>query len=201
LSLRKSNTKSETPTQTTDESSQESDDLQNGSSYDSSKGSYIDQSDQKLSEGLRNTKTRRYNPCNTTDESQNAVDLKYESSSNESTEESSDEKDDWMSLVMSNRAKLEGLRKSNMQKRSSILNRADRELIQCLSQCVEKTLRGKLELSDAQYQRLAKHKLTLRKLSNPYLKWSEKKAIIIHNDGFILPLLTAVFSNIMKTNF
>jgi len=122
------------------------------------------------------------------------------SSDDDSSEESSDEDYDWVYLVRKNYIKLEVLRRANKLKRNAILHRADNELIHCLSLCVKQMLQGKFVLSDVQLQRLKVYKHTLRKLKTPHLKCVDKKAIIIQNDGFIPPLLTAVFTSIMTSN-
>jgi len=136
----------------------------------------------------------------TTDASQESDISENNSYSDELSEESSDNDYDWKHFVRKNLTKLEGLRKANKQSRSSVLRRADKELIECLCECVQNTLKGKLELTDAQYHRLDEHKHTLRKIAKHCGDWRVKKAVILQDDGFMLPLLTAVFSNIMKSD-
>jgi hypothetical protein len=119
-----------------------------------------------------------------------------ESDNSSCCDESSNAGFDGIDLLNRNLKKLQMFRKANKTKRKAILSRADKDMVQCFCECAYNLLVGNIKLSDAQYNRLKKHNHVLRKLIKPSDHWLKKKEIILRCDEFLLPLLTAVFSNL-----
>lgn len=134
----------------------------------------------------------------TTDESEHSDEMEDPSSSSsctslEESEQSSEDDDELIHLLKKNRQKLKVLWKANKMKKLTILNNADNELVQCLCECAEYILQGRVKLSGVQYQRLSKHKRILRKIARSNKNWIKKKAVIIHSNAFVHPLLNIIF--------
>jgi hypothetical protein len=74
----------------------------------------------------------------------------------------------------------------------SILSNCDRDLVNCISECVLNVLNGNIALTGCDSRKLRKHKLALRKLVDKQVSLQGKKRIIVQSGGFLLPLLAAV---------
>jgi hypothetical protein len=143
----------------------------------------------------------RHDICNTTKENDQYDDLEDTSDSscydtNRESKESNNGVHGFEQLFRKNLPKLKLLWKANKGRKIAMLNRAGKELIQCLCQCSNVILQGHVKLTGAQLNRLAKHKHTLRKMVRPENNWMKKKAIITHSNEFLLPLLTTIFSSL-----
>lgn len=114
----------------------------------------------------------------------------------EETDETCNDYSEFMLALKKNLPKLKVLFKANRCKKLAILNNANRELIECMSECAKYILQGHIKLTDVQFRRLQKHKEALRKVSNPQKNWISKKAGFIHHNGFLHPLLNAVFATL-----
>ena len=62
----------------------------------------------------------------------------------------------------------------------------------CISECVLNVLNNNVALTVCVKCKLSKHKLALRKLLNKKLPIIDKKRLIVHRGGFIIPLLGTV---------
>jgi hypothetical protein len=102
-----------------------------------------------------------------------------------------------MRSVKKNLIRLKRICKTTKKGRDKILKNADIELIRCLCEIAENTLNNNIHLSNAQYQKLARHKSTLRKLCKRGEGWKKKKSLIRQTGGFLLPLLIPILSLIL----
>ena len=73
--------------------------------------------------------------------------------------------------------------------KKSVIDAADKEVIQCLCKCVHNILKGNVPLSKAQKVRLHRHKKGLRLLQQKRTPIKKKKAIL--QTGGFLPVLLA----------
>lgn len=99
-----------------------------------------------------------------------------------------------MHSVKKNLIRLKQLCKTSKKDRDQILKSADIELIRCLCEIADNTLNNNVQLTNAQYEKLVRHKSTLRKLCKKGEGWKKKKKIIRQTGGFLLPLLVPILS-------
>ena len=81
--------------------------------------------------------------------------------------------------------------------RKAILANADKELVECICQCVFNMLSGNLKLNDQEKKNLTKYKNTLRAIvARSSLK--EKKKILVQKVGFLQFLIPAAITGISQ---
>ena len=78
----------------------------------------------------------------------------------------------------------------------AILCGADKDLLQCLSECALNVLKGNVKLTPGQKASLTKYKQKLRKLANKKVSLKEKNRII-QTGGFTPALLTPLLKLII----
>lgn len=103
-----------------------------------------------------------------------------------------------MHSVKKNLQKLLLFKKSSKKKRQKILEKADKDFVQCLCECAENTLNSNVPLSKAQYKKLARHKQKLRRLSQRGEDWKKKKSFINQTGGFIVPLIGPILAVLLQ---
>ena len=96
-------------------------------------------------------------------------------------------------VVMSSRVKrqaplLQALAQANPHICKAILRGADKDLLQCLSECALNVLRGNVTLTGPQKAKLTKYKQKLRKVANKKVSLKEKHKIV-QTGGFAPALL------------
>jgi hypothetical protein len=74
----------------------------------------------------------------------------------------------------------------------AIISNCDRDLVNCISECVLNVLNGNIALTGCEKRKLSKHRLALRKLVDKQLPITDKKRLILQRGVFILPLLAGV---------
>jgi hypothetical protein len=87
--------------------------------------------------------------------------------------------------------KLKALSLAVPKLQKKIVSRANRDLVDCISECCKNVLRGNVTLSVAQKSKLDKHKKKLRFLSLKRAGLKKRKRII-QTGGFLGALLTPV---------
>ena len=102
-----------------------------------------------------------------------------------------------MSSLRQNIPILQRLRKSRYSTRKEILKNADRKLVQCICDCAYNCINNNVHLTQAQFNKLARHKQTLRRLSKKGESWKKKKQVINQSGGFLLPLLVPIFASVI----
>lgn len=93
--------------------------------------------------------------------------------------------------VINNTDILKFLHKAKPQYRKAILRAADEDLVHCICECTHNTLKGRVQLSAEQKNRLARHKKILRRLIRRGESIETKKKIINQQGGAFLPMLLA----------
>jgi hypothetical protein len=92
---------------------------------------------------------------------------------------------------------LQALAKGHPHVCKSILKGADKDLLQCLSECAYNVLQGNVPLTPAQKAKLTKYKQKLRQVGNRKVGLKQKHKII-QTGGFLpallAPLLTSVIA-------
>jgi hypothetical protein len=102
-----------------------------------------------------------------------------------------------MRSVKKNLSRLKQIFKATKKGRDKLIKNADIELIRCLCEIAENTLNNNIHLSTDQYEKLTRHKSTLRKLCKRGEGWKKKKSLIRQTGGFLLPLLIPILSVIL----
>ena len=92
---------------------------------------------------------------------------------------------------------LEFLSKCSDQMRKDILKNADKDLIQCICECVFNCLKGNVQLLKDEKIQLSKYKQPLRDLIKNRQSIKNKRKILVQKGGAILPfLLPAIVESI-----
>lgn len=97
---------------------------------------------------------------------------------------------------------LRALRHLKKSQRVKILRSAHKQLIKCICECVLNTLKGNINLSTKDKQKLKRHQKVLRKIGSEQGTWSNKKKIIVQSGGgFLLPLLAPLIGTLFGQIF
>ena len=91
------------------------------------------------------------------------------------------------------------LHKSNPKTRNAILQNADKELINCICECVENTLNGNVKVSPAQRKQLKKHAAVLRQIRAKSGSLQTKKKLLVQKGGFLPALLAPILAGLAST--
>ena len=92
---------------------------------------------------------------------------------------------------------LRTIQKARPDLRKSLLKLADQDVIRCIVECADNTLKGHVHLSTKQKQNLKRHKKSLRRLVNRGERWQTKRKLIVQSGGFLLPLLTPLLGSLI----
>jgi len=92
-----------------------------------------------------------------------------------------------MKRVKSNYHTLQVLQTDDPKLRKAIISKCNKELVNCISECVLNVLNDNIKLAGCDTRKLQKHKAALRKVSDRRVPLSKKKSIILQRGGFLLP--------------
>jgi hypothetical protein len=106
-----------------------------------------------------------------------------------------------MKRIKSNYHALNVLKSAQPKLRKAIISNCNRELLNCISECILNVLNGNLKVSDCAKQKLKKHKSVHRKVADKRVTSSAKMRLIHQRGGFLLPLLTAVLPTLANLLF
>ena len=97
-----------------------------------------------------------------------------------------------MKRIKANNHPLHVLKNAPPKLRKAIISNCDRDLVNCISECVN------IELTVCEKRKLSKHKLALRKLVYRQVQLPGKKRPIVKNGGFLLPLPAAILPTLAR---
>jgi len=80
--------------------------------------------------------------------------------------------------------------------RKAFITNFNKELVNCISECMLNVLNGNIRLCDFKTRKLSKYKSALRKVSYKHVPLDIKKRLIMQREGFLLPLLSAILPTI-----
>jgi len=106
-----------------------------------------------------------------------------------------------MKRVKSNYHALHVLKTAEPTWRKALITIRNKELVNCISECVLNVLNGNLKLSDCNTRKLQKHKSELRTVADRQVSLSGRKLLIVQRGGFLLPLLSAILPKIASLIF
>ena len=78
--------------------------------------------------------------------------------------------------------------------RKAIISNCNRDLVNCISECVLNVINGNIALTRCERHKISKLKLALPKLVDRQVPLPGKKGLIVQSGGFLLPLLAVVLS-------
>jgi len=85
--------------------------------------------------------------------------------------------------------------------RKAIISKCNKELVNCISECVLNVLNGNSKLPGCVKRKLQKHMAAPRKVSDRRVPLSKKKKLIVQRGGFLLPLLSVVLPTLASLIF
>ena len=100
--------------------------------------------------------------------------------------------------VKNHLSELSVLSKCSAKQRKAYLQHANKELINCLSECCANTLKGHVPLNPAQKKTLSRHKKHIREVANKRSSLRKRKNTLIQKGGFLGSLLGPILSLILK---
>jgi hypothetical protein len=106
-----------------------------------------------------------------------------------------------MKIVKNNLKNLEHLCKCTNTQRKAILKNANKELIQCISECVLNCLNGNIHLMKDEKTKLQKFKNNLRDLVKSRQSLKNQRNILIQKGGYILPVILPAIIESLKLLF
>ena len=92
---------------------------------------------------------------------------------------------------------LRTIQKARPDLRRSLLKLADQDVIRCIVECADNTLKGHVQLTQQQKKNLTRHKKTLRRLAKRGERWRVKRKLIVQSGGFLLPLLAPLLGTVI----
>lgn len=100
---------------------------------------------------------------------------------------------------MSNRVKknlhfLKVLHSAKPGVRKAILQKADKDLIDTICECLHNILRGNLQVSPTVYGKLKRHQKVLREIQAKKTSQKRKKQLLIQHGGFLPALLAPILA-------
>ena len=100
---------------------------------------------------------------------------------------------------MSNRIKknihlLKVLHDSKNDTRKAILERANKDLIDTICECIHNILKGNLKVSPDVFRKLKRHQKDIREIYSKKAKLNRKKKLLIQHGGFLPALLAPILA-------
>ena len=92
-----------------------------------------------------------------------------------------------MQRVKTNYHNLQVLKSSDSKLPKAIISKCNKELVNCISECVFNVLNGNIKLSGCVTRKLQKHKAALRKISDRRVPLSKKEKTYNTAWGIIAP--------------
>ena len=93
-----------------------------------------------------------------------------------------------MKRVKTNYHTLQVLNSADLKLHKANISKCNKELVNCVSECVLNVLNGNIKLTVCVMRKLQKHKAALRKVSERRVPLSAKKKLIVQRGEFLLPL-------------
>jgi len=106
-----------------------------------------------------------------------------------------------MKRVKSNYHGLHFLKTAEPRLPKALITNCNKELVNCISECVLNVLNGNIQLSGCKTRKLKKFKSAFRKVADRHISLSAKKRLIVQRGGFRLNLLSAILPTIASLIF
>ena len=106
-----------------------------------------------------------------------------------------------MKRVKTNYHTLQVLKSADPKLRKAIISKCNKELVNCISECVLIVLNSNIKLTGCVTRKLQIRKAALRKISDRHVPLSKKKKLIVQRGGYLLPLLSAVIPTLASLIF
>ena len=106
-----------------------------------------------------------------------------------------------MKRIKSNYHAIKLLKSSQPKLRKAIISNCNRELFNCISECILNVLKANLKVSESAKQKLRKHKSLFLKVADNRVTPSAKNRLINQRGGYLLPLHSPVLHNLANLLF
>jgi len=106
-----------------------------------------------------------------------------------------------MKRVKSNYHALHVLQTAEPRSRKALITNFNKEIVNCIRECVLNVPNGNIRLSSCNTRKLQKKKAVLHKVADRHVSLSCKKRLIVLRGGFLLPLLGAILPMIASLIF
>ena len=83
----------------------------------------------------------------------------------------------------------------------TLTTNCNKELVNCINECVLNVLNSNLKMSNCKTRKLQKYKSALGKVADRHVSLSGKKRLVVQHGGFLLPLLSAILPTIASLIF
>ena len=100
-------------------------------------------------------------------------------------------------FILDNKELLLAISKCKTCMRKAIINKSDKKLVNSICEMVFNLINGNLNINSSDFQKLKKHKTSLRKLVKKS-NLASKKKILVQNGGFLQFLIPAVITGISE---
>jgi len=81
--------------------------------------------------------------------------------------------------------------------RKAIISNCDRDLVNCIRECVLNVLNGNVTLTGYLKRKLSKHRLAFSKLVDIRVTLEDKKRLIVQRGGFLLPYWQQYYQHLL----
>lgn len=82
--------------------------------------------------------------------------------------------------------------------RKNLLKLADQDLIRCICECADNTLKGHVKLTSSQKTKLSRYKKVLRRLAKKGESWKSKRKFISQSGGALPALLVPILGTVLS---
>jgi hypothetical protein len=107
-----------------------------------------------------------------------------------------------MASVRKHAAILRTISKARPDLREKLIKLADQDLIRCICECADNTLKGHVNLTTGQKKKLSAYKKVLRRIAKKGEAWKTKRRVISQCGGalpaLLIPILGTVLTSIIS---
>jgi len=96
-------------------------------------------------------------------------------------------------------AMLRTIQKARPDLRKSLLQLADKDLIRCICECADNTLKGHVKLTPGQKKKLSAYKKVLRRIAKKGEAWKTKRKVISQCGGALPALLIPILGTVVTS--
>jgi hypothetical protein len=101
--------------------------------------------------------------------------------------------------VRKHAAILRTIQKARPDLRKSLIQLADEDLIRCICECADNTLKGNVKLTPAQHKKLSRYKKVLRRIAKKGESWRAKRKVISQCGGALPALLIPILGTVVTS--
>lgn len=104
-----------------------------------------------------------------------------------------------MKRLVANKSELCTLCKANAKLRKNMIKHVPDEVIKAIADIAHNVLQSNVKISGKTHDLLKPYKNTLRKVSDPQLRTSSKRKLLVQRGGSVIPLLIGTVLSILNS--